>query len=141
MQHLPIKGMAPKGYSLSPENSALLKRFQASALPVSRRMDGIVFETYTIEAEYLDSVTDLSPYPLDKIQTPTLVINALDDPLSIPANVRFMAGKMPNARLFVLPEGGHFLFGHEGEARAEIARFLGGMQTERQADVSMEVSQ
>ena len=47
-------GMAPKGYSLTPENSAMLKRFQASALPVSQRMDGIVFETYTIEKEYLE---------------------------------------------------------------------------------------
>jgi pimeloyl-ACP methyl ester carboxylesterase len=133
-------GLAPKGYLLTAEDAAMVKAFEASALPVSRRMDGIIFETYTIEADYLASVTSSSPYLLDKIQTPTLVINALDDPLSIPANVRVMAGKLPKTRLFILPDGGHFLFGHEDEARSEIARFLGGILTEWQAGVSMEMS-
>jgi pimeloyl-ACP methyl ester carboxylesterase len=133
-------GMAPKGYPITPEGVAMVKGFQASAMPVSRRMDGIVFETYTIEKEYLDSVTTASPYPLDKIQTPTLVINALDDPLSIPVNVRLMAGKMPNASLFVLPEGGHFLFGHKDEARTEIARFLDRILVEKEVNNSMEAT-
>jgi pimeloyl-ACP methyl ester carboxylesterase len=134
-------GLAPKGYPLSPEQAAMVKNMQTSTLPVSRRMDGVVFETYTIERDYLTSVTDASPYPLNKIQTPTLVINALDDPLSIPANVRVMAGKMPNARLFALPDGGHFLFGHVDEAREEIARFLSGILVDQQAVNSGEVSQ
>jgi pimeloyl-ACP methyl ester carboxylesterase len=61
---------------------------------------------------------------LNQIKTPTLVINAADDPISIPENVRALASQMPNARLFVLPDGGHFLFGHAAEARAEISQFL-----------------
>jgi len=52
------------------------------------------------------------------------VINAADDPLSIPENVRDLASQMPNARLFVVPDGGHFLFGHAEEAKVEIAQFL-----------------
>ena len=54
-----------------------------------------------------------------------LVINALDDPISIPENVRGLAEQMPRARLFVVPNGGHFLFGHTEEVKAEIAQFLG----------------
>ena len=109
-------------------------------LPVSRRMDGIIFETYTTEAEYKGQVTAASPYPLKDIQTPVLVINALDDPLSIPANVRAMTDQMPNARLYVVPDGGHFLFGHTVEANAEIARFLGSILAEGQAGRVLEVS-
>lgn len=134
-------GLAPKGYALTPEQAAMLKNIQKGDLPVSRRMDGIIFETYTTEDEYKAQVTAFSPYPLGKIQTPVLVINALDDPLSIPANVRAMAGQMPNARLFVVPDGGHFLFGHADEARAEIARFLSSNLAERQTGNVSEVSQ
>jgi pimeloyl-ACP methyl ester carboxylesterase len=35
-----------------------------------------------------------------------------------------MAKQIPNARLFVVPDGGHFLFGHAEEANAEAAQFL-----------------
>jgi pimeloyl-ACP methyl ester carboxylesterase len=125
-------GLAPKGYTLTPEQKVFLKRIEAEDLPVSCRMDGIIFETYTTEAEYKSQVTASSAYPLKNIQTPVLVINALDDPLSIPSNVRALAGQMPNARLYVVPEGGHFLFGHTDEARAEIARFLHSSVVEAQ---------
>jgi pimeloyl-ACP methyl ester carboxylesterase len=134
-------GLAPRGYPLGPKEAAMVKTFEASALPVSRRMDGIIFETYTIEADYLAQASATSPYPPGKIPTPTLVINALDDPLSIPANVRAFTGQMPDARLFVVPEGGHFMFGHEQEARQEIARFLAGILAEHQASPALEVTQ
>ncbi len=117
-------GLVPRGYSLSPENAALMKIVQAGDLPVSRRIDGLVFESYTTLAEYNASVTAASPYPLCKIDTPALVINAADDPLSIPENVRGLVEQMPRARLFVVPDGGHFLFGHAEEVKAEIHRFL-----------------
>jgi pimeloyl-ACP methyl ester carboxylesterase len=123
-------GLAPKGYALTPEQTAMLKNIQKGDLPVSCRMDGIIFETYTTEAEYKAQVTAAGSYPLKEIQTPVLVINALDDPLSIPANVRAMTGQMPNARLYVVPDGGHFLFGHADEAKAEIARFLSSILAE-----------
>jgi pimeloyl-ACP methyl ester carboxylesterase len=61
-----------------------------------------------------------------------LVINAADDPISIPENVRALAGKMPNAHLYIVPDGGHFLFGHTEEVKAEIARFLGSHNGEPQ---------
>ena len=77
-------------------------------------------------------MTPASPYPLSKIETPVLVIMAEDDPISLPANVRALAEQMPNARLFSVPDGGHFLFGHADEVRAEVARFLGSHAAEPQ---------
>ena len=117
-------GLVPRGYALSPENAAMIKMVQLGDLPVSRRIDGMIFETYTTAAEFNASVTAASPYPLCRIETPVLVINAADDPIAIAENVRVLANQMPNARLFIVPDGGHFLFGHAEEVKAEIIQFL-----------------
>ncbi len=117
-------GLVPPGYALTPQDAALVRQMQAGSLPVSRRMDGWNFETYTVEKEFWASVTPQSPYPLSKIETPVLVIMAEDDPISLPANVRALAGQFPNVQIFAIPDGGHFLFGHADEASAEAARFL-----------------
>jgi pimeloyl-ACP methyl ester carboxylesterase len=117
-------GLVPKGYVLTPEQEAMLKMIQLGDLPTSRRIDGLIFETYTCADEFNASVSANSPYPLSKIETPVLIINAADDPISIPENVRRLAEQMPNARLFVVPDGGHFLFGHTEEVESEIAQFL-----------------
>ncbi len=117
-------GLVPKGYVLTPESAALVNHVQAINLPTSRRMDGWMFETYTCAEEFFTSVTPVSPYPLRRIQTPTLVINAADDTLSIPDNVRRLADQLPNARRFMVPDGGHLFLGHAEEVRAAIAGFL-----------------
>jgi pimeloyl-ACP methyl ester carboxylesterase len=117
-------GLAPKGYALNADQQAMLKKIQFGTLPVSRRMDGEIFASYTDLPELFESVAPTSPYPLGQIKTPVLVINAADDPISRPENVRALAEKIPNARLFVVPDGGHFFLGHETELKAEIARFL-----------------
>jgi pimeloyl-ACP methyl ester carboxylesterase len=117
-------GLVPKGYVLTPEQEAMLKKIQIGDLPTSKRVDGLIFETYTCAAEFNASISPDSPYPLSKIETPVLVINAADDPISIPQNVRHLAEQMPNAHLFILPDGGHFFFGHTEEVKSEIAQFL-----------------
>jgi pimeloyl-ACP methyl ester carboxylesterase len=117
-------GLVPKGYALTPEYAALVSNVQTGGLPVSRRIDGWDFETYTCAKEFWGSVTPASPYPLSKIETPVLVIMAEDDPIALPANVRALAEQMPNARIYSVVDGGHFLFGHGGEVRAEIGQFL-----------------
>jgi pimeloyl-ACP methyl ester carboxylesterase len=90
--------------------------------------------------EFNESVLATSPYPLSQIRTPVLIINAADDPISIPVNVHALAGKIPNARLFVVPDGGHFVFGHADEVKAEITRFLNSYigEPQKAADVGSE---
>ena len=122
MQH--AMGLVPRGFVLTPEYEALVKNFQASDMPVSRRMDGLIYESYDLLPEFFASVTATSPYPLSKIETPVLVIQALDDPIALTENVRALADQLPNAHLFSVPEGGHFLFGHVEEVQSEITQFL-----------------
>lgn len=119
-----MMGLAPKGFAMTPEYQSLADMVLVSNLPASRRMDGMIFETYTLDAELKASVTPESPYPLKDIQPPMLVINALDDPISLPQNVKRLAEQLPNARRFTVPDGGHLLFGHAEEVRGEITRFL-----------------
>jgi pimeloyl-ACP methyl ester carboxylesterase len=117
-------GLVPRGFVLTPEYEAMLKKFQTGDLPVSRRMDGLIFESYDLLPEFFASVSATSPYPLSQIETPVLVISALDDPIARAENVRALAEKIPNARLCVVPDGGHFFFGHTEEVKAEITQFL-----------------
>ncbi len=131
-------GLAPKGYALTPEHKAVIKKVQFGTLPISQRMDGEIFASYTMLPELFESVMATSPYPLSQVKTPVLVINAADDPISRPENVSLLAGKFPNARLFVVPDGGHFLFGHTEEANAEIARFLANYIGEPQKATALE---
>ena len=129
--------MAPKGYTLTPEQEALVKKIQYGTLPISERMDGEIFSSYIDLPELFESVLPTSPYPLGKIKTPVLVVNALDDPISLAGNVRALAEQMRNACLFVVPDGGHFVFGHEDEVKAEINRFLNNYVGEPQKAIDV----
>jgi pimeloyl-ACP methyl ester carboxylesterase len=114
----------PRGFALTPEFEAEAKDILAKTLPLSERMDGFMFDTYGAQPEFYESISQTSPYPLDQIETPVLLINAADDPYAVPENVRGLAGKLPNARLYVVPDGGHPLLGHSEEVKAEITQFL-----------------
>jgi pimeloyl-ACP methyl ester carboxylesterase len=121
----PIIGV-PKGFTLTPEFEAEAKDILASTLPLSERMDGFIFDTYDpqLQEDFYGSISETNPYPLNKIETPVLIINALDDPYAVPENVGGLAEKLPNARLYVVPDGGHPLLGHSAEVKAEITQFL-----------------
>jgi pimeloyl-ACP methyl ester carboxylesterase len=117
-------GLVPKGYVPTPEIEAMLKKMQLGDLPVSWRIDGMIFETFTTLAEYQESVTASSPYPLNKLATPALVIHAADDPIVPHDNVCELASQLLAVRTFFVPDGGHFFFGHTEEVKAEIAQFM-----------------
>ena len=117
-------GLAPKGFKLTAENESLIKRFLENALPVSQRMDGLIYDSYPAVTEFNESVTAGSPYPLGRVNTPVLVVHALDDPLAIAGNVQALAGLLPNAQIYTLPDGGHLYFGHMQEVTSKILQFM-----------------
>lgn len=118
-------GLVPKDYHPTKKDLDLVQGFLKNTLPVSRRVKGLVYESYDLIGEFNQSVTPESPYPLDQIKTPVLVVNALDDPLAIPENVENLTKKIPTARQVRIANGGHFFFGHDEEARNAISTFLG----------------
>ena len=119
-----VTGMVPRDYVMTPKDEAMIKTILRGNLPMGTRINGFIFETYTTATEFQDSISPISRYPLNRIKTPVLVIDALDDPITIIENVRGLAKRMPDARLFTVQDGGHFFFGHREEVKAEIAEFL-----------------
>jgi pimeloyl-ACP methyl ester carboxylesterase len=119
----------PRGFDLTSEMEAEVKDALASSLPLSERISGAMFDTYDpgLQRDFRESISETSPYPLGEIKTPVLVINAADDPYAVLENVCGLAGHFPNARLFVVPDGGHPLLGHTREVREEITQFLNGI--------------
>jgi pimeloyl-ACP methyl ester carboxylesterase len=132
-----MMGLAPKGFKMAPENEVLIKKFLAGCLPVSERMAGLIYESYPAVAEFNQSVTESSPHPLSQVKTPVLVVHALDDPLAVAANVQALAGRLPNAQIITIPDGGHLFFGHMEEVTAKILQFMHShtaeLQNERQS--------
>ncbi len=114
----------PTGFAVTPEFKTEIKDILATTLPSSERIDGFYFDNYGVTSEFCEEISETSSYSVYKIDAPVLAINALDDPYAIPENVRGLADRIPNARLFVVPDGGHPHLGHSAEVNMEIIRFL-----------------
>jgi pimeloyl-ACP methyl ester carboxylesterase len=93
-----------------------LRTLLAFELPIQPRRPGLVNDFGTI--------IRLDIYPLEQIQTPTLVIHARDDSLVPIKQGRFSAKYIPNARLVQLSSGGHLLLGQRERVEAEVNPFL-----------------
>jgi poly(3-hydroxyalkanoate) depolymerase len=64
---------------------------------------------------------------LHRIRCPTLVLTGSDDPIIRPINGTILASRLPDARLLVLPNGGHlFMFTDPEATAALIEEFLAG---------------
>ncbi|QEC48022.1 alpha/beta fold hydrolase [Baekduia soli] len=64
---------------------------------------------------------------LHRLPCPTLVLSGDDDPLVPLANARFLARRIPGARLHIVPGGGHlFLIDQPEDAADVITQFLAG---------------
>jgi len=82
-------------------------------------------------AAYLQRLTALAGWwgmPWS-IRTPTLVVTGDDDPVVPAANSRLLARWLPDARLRVLPGGGHLVaFDSPERVGPEVAAFLGARE-------------
>lgn len=114
----------PKGFTVPLEDEATVTNLLATTLPSNGRVDGFSNDFQIHTSAFFEEISETSPYSVYKIKTPVLVIMVLDDPYALPENVRSLAEKFPNARLFVLPDGGHPIIGHTEEVNREITQFL-----------------
>ena len=116
----------PPEFTLTTEYKAELDQSLSTTLPISERIDGFIYDNYDpqLQDEFYGSISENSPYPFSEISTPVLLIGAEDDPYSNIENVRSLAEKFPNKRLFTVPDGGHPHLGHNLEVNAELIHFL-----------------
>jgi len=108
----------PKGFELTPEYEADVADVMKIILPVHPRSDGALFDMYI-------SNPDINTgYPLEEITVPVLIVNAIDDSLTLYENARSMAERIPGAKLVTIESGGHMILGHTQRIRSEIVAFL-----------------
>jgi pimeloyl-ACP methyl ester carboxylesterase len=97
------------------EKDFIVENAFMAGLPISERTEGIVFDTE-------QSNPGVSRIPFERIETPTLIFQAIDDPREFRGG-REIARKIPNSE-FIGLTGGHVLLRHEDEIRAATAEFI-----------------
>lgn len=107
----------PKGYRASPQEAEAIVATRELLFPHEPRRDGAVFDGYVS-----NPVADR--FPLEKLDVPTLVINARDDPLAPYRFAERAAARIPGAQLVTIDAGGHFFMGHDAEVREAIGAFV-----------------
>ncbi len=108
----------PEGFELTPEYEADVAEVMKTILPVNPRSDGALFDMY------FSNLDVNSGYPLEKISVPVLIVNAVDDPLTLYENAKSAALRIPDAELVTIENGGHMMLGHEERIKSEIESFL-----------------
>lgn len=108
----------PADFELTPEHEAEVATVMKTILPVNSRSDGALFDMFV-------SNPDINTgYPLEEIQVPVLIVNAVDDPLTLYQNAQSAAERIPGAKLVTIEDGGHMMLGHKEQIRSEIESFL-----------------
>ena len=105
----------------SKEDRDRVSKVIKSVLPLSARVRGIE----------LDSRTEMSPWPLERIAAPTLIISAEDDLYKTLPGARFTAKGIPGAELHVLKSGGHLMVGQTEKVSKLVRDFLEGRRPAR----------
>lgn len=98
----------------SDEDRARVTEVMRSILPVSARVRGIA----------VDSGIELSPWPLERVRVPTLIVSAEDDLFKTLPGARFTAEHIRGAELHVLKSGGHLMVGQGRQLSKWVHDFL-----------------
>jgi 2-hydroxy-6-oxonona-2,4-dienedioate hydrolase len=100
--------------SASVEERARITEVMKSVLPLSSRVRGIE----------LDGLTTMTPWPLERIAVPTLIVSAKDDLYKTLPGARFTADHIPGAELHALASGGHLMVGQAQKLGKLVRDFL-----------------
>jgi pimeloyl-ACP methyl ester carboxylesterase len=103
--------------SQNPKKMKLLRELAATSMLPNMRRAGMM-------NDWLQA-TQIPPYPLSRINIPTLVVHALNDPVVAFEFGRFSATQIPGASLLEVEDGGHFCcVTHSEKVVSAITHFL-----------------
>jgi len=98
----------------SPEERQRVAEVMRSVLPLSGRVAGIA----------VDSSIELSPWPLERIHIPVLIVSAKDDLWKTLPGARFTSEQIAGAELRILETGGHLMIGQSERVARWVRDFL-----------------
>jgi pimeloyl-ACP methyl ester carboxylesterase len=98
----------------SAQARADVTRLIESILPLSARLPGL----------RNDGATKLSPWPLQRIAAPTLIVSAKDDLYVTLPGAQFTARGIPGAKLLVFETGGHLFVDRKTQLSEAVAAFV-----------------
>lgn len=107
----------PKGFPRNDDEAEVVEEMLDSIFPVDLRAEGAIFDAYVSNPE-------VSSYPLEELQAPTLIVHAEDDPLASYDAAVEASGRIPDCVLIGLDSGGHLQLGQSERVRAEVTTFL-----------------
>lgn len=100
----------------SEDEQILLESVSRTFLPVSKRYDG-----WVNDGKHILTLQDM---PLEMIQSPTLIVSAMDDYLAPNSWSVYIADRIPNSNLITYPTGGHLLLGHLSQIKDTTTKFI-----------------
>lgn len=103
------------------EDRERVTKIMKSILPLSSRVRGIE----------VDGRAPMTPWPLERISAPTLIISAEDDLYRTLPGAQFTANGIPGAELQVLKCGGHLMVGQQAKVRKWLKTFLRRVEAKR----------
>ena len=89
-----------------------------SVLPVTERTEGFIFDAFVSNPSINDNV------PFEKIEAPTLILNAIDDPATVIEGARTLSKQISNSKLVEFDSGGHLMINCEQEVKLHIDNFI-----------------
>lgn len=107
----------PDGFPRDDDDRRVMNELLDSIFPVSPRASGAVFDAYVGNPE-------VTSYPLENINVPTLLVHAMDDPLASYEAAAAASARIPSAQLLSLQSGGHLQLGQSAVVRHEVDAFL-----------------
>ena len=104
----------PAGFPTNAAEARTADQMLASIFPIAPRTHGAIHDAYITNPE-------ITTYPIETLQIPTLLVHAKDDPLASHDAAVTASQRIPHAVLLSLESGGHLQLGQTERVRTEIA--------------------
>jgi pimeloyl-ACP methyl ester carboxylesterase len=101
---------------VSPEERRRADLIREGLMPIGRKTEGLRSDGYWAGAP--------TQTAFENITTPTLILSCEDDLFGTADTARLLAGRIPDARLVIYPDGGHIWLGHDADLTREIGTFI-----------------
>ncbi len=90
-------------------------------LPIDERKAGAILDASVTNP---DMARNFDDYPIESLQTPTLILHAKDDKLAKYGDVSDVVSRFPDCTFVSFEDGGHLMAGHGEEVKSSVIRFL-----------------